>query len=118
MVQIKNFVCALLTLSIATCTPIVKRDATTVLKDLTSISTALDTLTASVKAYTGGLIAALAVATNEGTLDTAVKKATTDANAANAFTTSESTSVVAAIAAQVPKIEATLTALTVKVSTC
>ena len=117
MVQIKTFVCALLTLSVATCSPIVNRDATTVLKDLTSISTALDTLTASVTAYTGGLIPALTISTNQAAVDTAVKKATTDANAATAFTAAESTSVVAAIAVQVPKIQATLSALIVKVST-
>lgn len=116
MVQFKTLFAAVLSLSVATCNPIDKRDAALVLTDLTAVGTALTTLTASVDAYTGGLLPAITISTNANTLDTAIKKATTDANASAAFTAAESASVTSAIGTLNPQIQATLTSLVNKVS--
>lgn len=115
MVQIKTFVTTLLSLSLATCNPIVERAAATVLADLATIGTDLGTLTTAVSAYTGGVTAALVIATDENTLDTAINQGTTDATAATAFSAADSTSVVAAIASLTPQIQSGLTALVAKV---
>jgi hypothetical protein len=115
MVQIKTVVTTLLSLSLATCNPIVQRDAATVLADLATIGTDLGTLTTAVTAYTGGLTGALVVANDENTLDTAINQATTDTTAASAFSTADSTSVVAAVASLTPQIQSGLTALINKV---
>lgn len=111
MVQIKTVVTALLSVSLATCNPLVGRDASTVLADLAAIGTDLTTLTAAVTAYTGGLTGAITIATDETTLDTAINQATTDATAASAFSTADSTSVVNAIASLTPQIQSGLTEL-------
>ena len=115
MVQIKAFVAGLLSLSLATCNPIVERSAATVLADLATIGTDLSTLTTAVSAYTGGVTAALVIANDENTLDTAINQGTTDATAASAFSVADSTSVVAAVASLTPEIQSGLAALIAKV---
>lgn len=115
MIQIKTIITALLGLTIATCTPIEQRSAATVLTDLATIGTDISTLTAVVQSYAGGLTDALVIASDESTLDTAIKQATTDATAASSFSTSDSTSVVAAVALLTPKITGGLSALAAKV---
>ncbi|KAH8585380.1 hydrophobic surface binding protein A-domain-containing protein [Bisporella sp. PMI_857] len=116
MVQIKTIVAGLLSLSIATCHTIVRRDAALVLSDLASIDTALDDLSAAITAYEGGLAGALDIATAEATLDAAINQATADANASDAFSPTDSTSVVAAVAALTPKIQDGLVGLILKES--
>lgn len=115
MVQLKTLFAAVLSLSVVTCNPVEKRDAALVLSDLAAVGSAITTLTNSVNAYTGGLLGALTISTDATNLDTAINKATTDANAAAAFTTSESSSITAAIGSSVPQIQASLTALVNKV---
>ena len=115
MVHFKTLFAAVLSLSIATCNPVEKRDAALVISDLAAISNALTTLTASVNSYTGGLFGAITISTNGNALDAAINKATTDAIASAAFTAAESASVTSAIGAQTPQIQATLTALVNKV---
>jgi hypothetical protein len=115
MVQIKTVVTALLTLSVATCTPIARRTAATVLADLASIGTDLTTLTSVVNSYTGGLTEAITIATDDSTLDTAIKQATTDTKAAGAFSVADSASITAALKTLAPEITAGLSALASKV---
>lgn len=115
MVQIKNIVAAFLGLSVATCTPIAKRDTATVLTDLATISTDLSTLDAAVESYTGGLTEAITIDTDESALDTAIKQATTNATAASSFSVAGSTSVVTAIASLTTGITGALSDLASKV---
>ncbi|KAH6705176.1 hydrophobic surface binding protein A-domain-containing protein [Leptodontidium sp. MPI-SDFR-AT-0119] len=111
MVHFKTLFAAVLSLSVATCNPVDKRDAALVLTDLTAVGNALTTLTASVTSYTGGLTGAITISTNGNTLDTAINKATTDANSSAAFTAAQSASITSSIGTLTPQIQSTLTAL-------
>lgn len=115
MVHFKTLFAAVLSLSVATCNPVDKRDAALVLTDLTAVGNALTTLTASVTSYTGGLTGAITISTNGNTLDTAINKATTDANSSAAFTAAQSASITSSIGTLTPQIQSTLTALVNKV---
>ncbi|KAH7391552.1 hydrophobic surface binding protein A-domain-containing protein [Cadophora sp. MPI-SDFR-AT-0126] len=111
MVHFKTLFAIVVSLSVATCNPIDKRDAALVLTDLTAVSSAVTVLTADINAYTGGLTGAITISTDGTNLDTAIKKATTDATASAAFTAAQSSSITSAIGTLTPQIQATLTAL-------
>lgn len=111
MIQIKTVVTALIGISAVKCTPLVLRDASTVLTDLATIGTDISTLNSTVASYTGGVLGALSIATEENTLDEAINQATTDTNAASDFSVADSTSVVAAVASLTPEITSALSEL-------
>jgi hypothetical protein len=95
--------------------PLVARDASTVLSDLAKINTDLGTLSSAVSSYTGGLTAALDIQTKEGVVEKDLDQATTDTNAAAAFTAGESTSVTNALLGLKPDITGAIDALVAKV---
>ncbi|PVH72629.1 hypothetical protein DL98DRAFT_609861 [Cadophora sp. DSE1049] len=111
MVQLKTLFVAAISIGLATCSPVAKRDAALVLTDLQNVGTALNSLTTAVNAYNGGLTDAITISTLGTNLDTAIKTATTDATASAAWTTSQSASITSQLGTLTPQIQATLTAL-------
>ncbi|KAK1147205.1 hypothetical protein N8T08_001944 [Aspergillus melleus] len=92
------------------------RDASAVKTDLAKIATDLDTLTTAVNDFTGGLTAALAIQTKEQAVENDIDKATTDTNAASAFTGAESSAITTALLGLEPNIDSSLGALVSKKS--
>ncbi|KAE8396408.1 hydrophobic surface binding protein A-domain-containing protein [Aspergillus alliaceus] len=103
-------------LSLAAASPLVARDASTVLGDLAKIKTDLGTLSSAVSGYSGGLSAALDIQTKESAVEKDVDKATADTNAAAAFTAGESTGVTNALLGLKPDITGAIDALVAKKS--
>ncbi|KAL2073193.1 hypothetical protein VTL71DRAFT_10517 [Oculimacula yallundae] len=111
MVAIKNilfFATAITALTIG------KRDTATILNDIAAISSNNQALTTAANNYNGGILAAIPILTAQNSLEAAVDKGTSDAQATAVQTSAQSLSVVAAVDALIPSIEAAINAIVAK----
>ena len=111
MVAIKNILLFIATAS-ALITPLSKRDAATILTDISTIDTNVKSLTSSADAYNGGGITnALKVQQVEQTLEKSITQAGKDANATSQLTSADSTKISNAVQSLIPNIEASISAI-------
>jgi len=93
-----------------------KRSVSTVLSDLTSISSDVATLTNDATSYTGSLIQSLSLAATVDSLESAITTATSDTTSSGTFSSTDSDSILAAITTLTPKIVTLLSDLDAKAS--
>lgn len=113
MVAVKNillFVLATTTLTIP------KRDASTILSDVSTIKSHVKSLTSAVNGYSGGLPSAIPITSAESTLDKSIQQGTTDAQATSQLSSADSNSIIAAIQNLTPDIQTSLQAVQSKKS--
>ncbi|EAW19341.1 mannoprotein [Aspergillus fischeri NRRL 181] len=94
--------------------PLVARDAATILSDLNTIKTGINTLTQHFNEFTGDLSQALAAQAVEQQLESDIDKATSDAKATSALSAADSTSVTNALLGLKPDIVTSLDAIVAK----
>lgn len=88
------------------------RDAQSTQKNLETINAAVTKLTSIVDAYTGGLLAAAPISSQEAALGQDIKNAITDANASEVVTPEEAKEIIAYIRTVLePSIQACMTAM-------
>lgn len=92
---------------------IIARDAATVLSDIATINSDTTSLASAVSAFSG-INDAAALISAEGDLETAIKKATTDAKATNSVSDSEAESILSAVKSLIPNIVTALNAVVAK----
>jgi len=107
----------LLCLTLAVASPLVKRDAATVLADISTIGTDLTTLDGLVQGFNGNVANAVPIANAETTAENDLKKAISDTDASSAFSDSDSTSVTNALLNLTPNINQTINDLVAKACT-
>ncbi|KAK7034600.1 hypothetical protein VNI00_012231 [Paramarasmius palmivorus] len=116
MVQILSSFVFVLSAAAAFASP-VKRDVATVKADIANIATQVTSLNNAIQAFpsSGGSLAnALAIHNSAVSLDTAVKKATTDVQATDPFSDADSADILASVEAIEPTIESALTGIVEK----
>ncbi|KAL1970821.1 hypothetical protein VTN77DRAFT_2655 [Rasamsonia byssochlamydoides] len=113
---IKSLAVLFLSLNLATASPVAfsKRDAATVLADLSTLSNDLSTLDTAVEGFDGNILNALPIASDESTVENDIKQAISDTDASSAFSTSDSSSVTSAVTALEPSINKTISDLVAK----
>ncbi|TVY68748.1 hypothetical protein LSUE1_G006382 [Lachnellula suecica] len=107
MVAVQNI---LLFVATASALAIGKRDASTILSDISTIDSDVKALTSALNSYSGGLFGALPINTAESNLDDAINQGTKDAQATTQQDSADSQMVITAINNLIPDIEAALTA--------
>ncbi|KAH7356704.1 hydrophobic surface binding protein A-domain-containing protein [Rhexocercosporidium sp. MPI-PUGE-AT-0058] len=111
MVAIKNilfFATAITALTLG------KRDTATILSDIAAIDSKVQALTTAANNYNGGLLAAIPIVTAQSSLEAAVDKGTTDAKATSQQTSAQSQSILAAIDAGIPNVQASISSIVAK----
>lgn len=88
----KSLLAALLAVS-TTASPIIKRDAATVLSDLETILSDVETLNSVVSSWDGSLLTALTILTDYNNLKSALDTAITDTEATSTLSDSDSSSI-------------------------
>ncbi|OJJ42527.1 hypothetical protein ASPZODRAFT_137167 [Penicilliopsis zonata CBS 506.65] len=112
----KSLVAALLAVSLASASPIARRDAATVLSDLETVLSDTEALESSVSSWTGSLLAGLEILVEYDDLKSALDTAITDAAATSTLSDADSSSITSEIETLGPVIIATLDAITDKES--
>ncbi|KAH9223535.1 hydrophobic surface binding protein-like protein A [Leptodontidium sp. 2 PMI_412] len=107
MVAIKNI---LFFITAASALTVGKRDAATILNDISTIDSNVKALTATFNNYNGGVANAIPILNAESKLEDSIKQGTTDAKASSQQSSADSKSVIAAIDKLIPDIEASLAA--------
>ncbi|KAG4437624.1 hypothetical protein IFR05_006885 [Cadophora sp. M221] len=107
MVAIKNILFFITTASALT---VGKRDAATILNDISTIDSNVKALTVTFNNYNGGVINAIPILNAESKLEDSIKQGTTDAKASAQQSSANSKSIIAAIDKLIPDIEASLAA--------
>lgn len=113
--QLTTSLLVLLTSTLTTSLPLTRRDATTVLSAISTISSDVATLTSDVTAYDGSLLQSLSLVIAVDNLKSAITTATSDTTASSAFDSTDSDSITSAISALVPNVVTLLTDLDAKV---
>ncbi|KAF8862307.1 hydrophobic surface binding protein-like protein A [Acephala macrosclerotiorum] len=108
MVAFKNL---LFFITSASALTIGKRDAATILSDISTIDTNVNALTTAANNYNGGILAALPITSAESTLENSIKQGTTDAQATSQLSSADAQSIIAAINTLIPDIATSLTAV-------
>ncbi|PWY87337.1 hypothetical protein BO94DRAFT_585885 [Aspergillus sclerotioniger CBS 115572] len=103
----KSLLAALLAVS-ATASPIIKRDAATVLSDLETILSDVETLDSVVSSWDGSLLTALTILTDYNNLKSALDTAITDTEATSTLSDSDSSSITSEVQTLGTSIVATL----------
>src|SRR5205823_244438 len=111
-----NTIVTVLGLSAVCAAPLNKRDAATVLSDLSAIGTDVSTLDSDVNDFNGSILQAFPLQTAESNLVSAINTATSDTTSSSAFSTTDSTNIVNATEALTPLIVKVLNDLVGKVS--
>lgn len=104
-----------LLIGIAIGIPLLKRDASMVLSDLSAIGNNLATLDSSVQNFDGSPLSSIPVAQNEGAVVTILDQAISDANSSVAFNSTDSVAVTNASIGLEPTIFRTLNDISAKV---
>ncbi|RAK97630.1 cell wall mannoprotein 1 family protein [Aspergillus ibericus CBS 121593] len=104
----KSLLATLLAVSVATASPITKRDASTVLSDLKTILSDVETLESVVSTWDGSLLTALTILTDYNNLKSALDTAITDTAATSALSDSDSSSITSEVQTLGTTIVATL----------
>ncbi|KAH7356705.1 hydrophobic surface binding protein A-domain-containing protein [Rhexocercosporidium sp. MPI-PUGE-AT-0058] len=107
MVAIKNI---LFFITAASALTVGKRDAATILSDISTIDSNVKALTATFNNYNGGVFSAFPILGAESKLEDSIKQGTTDAKASSQQSSADSKSIIAAIDNLIPDIEASLAA--------
>lgn len=95
--------------------PLQKRDAATVLSDISTISNAVATLDSEVNSYTGSSDQAMAVISSINSLENTLQTATSDTTSSSPFSESDSESIANAISSLTPNIVTLVSDLDAKV---
>jgi hypothetical protein len=116
MATSKSFVIvSTLVISIALGAPLPKRDASTVLSDLSNIGNDLTTLDSSIQSFDGSLLGVIPVTQNEEAVISILEQAISDTNRSDAFNSTDSVAVTNASIALEPTILKTLNDINAKV---
>ena len=102
--------------ALASAAPLQKRDATTVLFDIATISGNVSTLTGEINSYSDSFTQSLALVNEVDSLSNSLKTATTDTSSSTAFSEADSESIANAISSLTPNIITLLSDLDAKVS--
>jgi len=91
-----------------------RRDASTILSDISTIDSSVRALTSAVNGYNGGIFGAIPIENAESTLDKSINQGTSDAQAASQVSSTDSNSIIAAVQNLTRDIEASIQALEAK----
>ncbi|OJJ47253.1 hypothetical protein ASPZODRAFT_151775 [Penicilliopsis zonata CBS 506.65] len=112
----KSLVAALLAASLASASPVTKRDAATVLSDLETILTEVEAVETAFADWDGDALGALTLLTYYDDLSSDLETAITDTEATSTLSTSDSSSITSEVETLGPSILAALAAIVAKES--
>ena len=93
-----------------------RRDASTILSDISTIDSSVRALTSAINGYNGGIFGAIPIENAESTLDKSINQGTSDAQAASQVSSTDSNSIIAAVQNLTRDIEVSIQALEAKKS--
>jgi hypothetical protein len=91
-----------------------RRDASTILSDISTIDSNVKVLTSAMNSYSGGLSGIITIENAESTLDKSINQGTSDAQAASQSSSPDSNSIIAAVQNLTPDIGTFIQAIEAK----